>query len=617
VARDTTEPSPLAHEILNARPYAFLDDAPLEERRTRAVQTRRSLDYSSADELGKLDASAIELVRQQAAPQVENADELHDALMLAGFLLPERHPEWNFLFDDLAGARRATSLRVADGQALWIAAERTPQFRAVYDSPNYAPSVAAPAREQSQNWTKEDALREIVRGRMEMLGPATIGDIAASMNLPSTDIEAAMLALEREGAVLRGRFSGPAQIEWCDRRLLTRIHRTTLDRLRREIEPVTAAEFLRFLFAWQHVDPEHRLDGPLGLSALAGMLQGYEIPAGAWEKHILPARMTRYDPAWLDQLCLAGELAWLRLFPPGESDGRVAGAHRASPITLLQRGQMDAWMAAAASAWNGRNGNHLSAQAKAVLEHLETRGASFFQDLVNSTKLLRTEVEGALRELIAGGRVTGDGFAGLRALAIAPDKSLGTSNGKKDGRPGILPVLPPTAGRWSALHWDMASPPEELSCEVHSAVEPSELYARQLLWRYGIVFHRLVERETGLPPWRDILHCLRRLEARGEIRGGRFVAGFSGEQYALPEGVQQLRAIRRKAAPGTFVSLSAADPLNLAGIVTPGRRVSAIAANRVLYRDGLPIAAREGSAIVELHASAADYASEIRTRLAP
>ena len=616
VARDTTEPSPLAHEILNARPYAFLDDAPLEERRTRAVQTRRSLDFSSADELGKLDPQAIEMVRQQAAPQVENADELHDALLLSGFLTASQDPRWAMLFQQLAESRRAALLKVGSGPALWVAAERKPQFDAVYPQGKYHPPIVAPARELARSWTHDQALVEIVRGRMETLGPVASGDLAASMQLDSVLIESALLALEREGGVLRGRFSGASQMEWCDRRLLARIHRAMLDRLRKEIEPVTAAEFLRFLFAWQHVDAEHHAEGPLGLSAVVGMLQGFEIPASAWESHILPSRLLRYDPAWLDQLCLSGELMWLRLLPPAETDGRLAGAHRSSPITLLYRDRMPSWINASAPFWNGRNGTGLGSAAQGLLDYLESHGACFFQELISGTKLLRTEVENGLRELIAAGRVTGDGFAGLRALAIAPDKSLGTSAAKhKDGRPGILPVLPPTAGRWSALARG-GVPASAAAPDLQSVSEITELCARQLLWRYGVVFPRLLERESGLPPWRELLHCFRRLEARGEIRGGRFVAGFSGEQYALPEAVQQLRSVRRKAAPGCLATLSAADPLNLAGILTPGKKITAVSTNRILFRDGLPIASREGGELVDLHTSAGELRAEIRAQLA-
>jgi ATP-dependent Lhr-like helicase len=342
------------------------------------------------------------------------------------------------------------------------------------------------------------------------------------------------------------------------------------------------------------------------------MLQGFEVPAAAWESAVLPARMTRYDPAWLDQLCLSGEWVWLRLFPPADSDGRPSGAHRSSPITLLLREQMESWMALSAPAWAGRNGQSLGSSARQVSEYLEGHGACFFQEIVSGAGLLRTEVEGALRELIAAGRVTGDGFAGLRALAVAPDKTLGTSPQKhKDGRPGILPTLPPTAGRWSTL----SRKPQTLPA-MTAQMDSVERTARELLTRYGVVFFSLLARESGLPPWRDLLHCYRRLEARGEIRGGRFVAGFPGEQYALPEAVQQLRAVRRKPPAGHFVTLSAADPLNLAGILTPGRKIAAIASNRVLFRDGIPIAAREGGDLVDLHPSAADLRPEIKLRLA-
>jgi ATP-dependent Lhr-like helicase len=613
VARDTTEPSPLAHEILNARPYAFLDDAPLEERRTRAAQTGRSLDSSSGNELGRLDPQAIELIRQQAAPLIENADELHDALLLCGFLVAGDHPAWEPLFRELVASRRAAQLHTGSSTALWVAAERKPQCDAVFPQATYSPAIQAPPREAARRWTPEQALVEIVRGRMETLGPVSSCDIARSMAMDASRIESALLALEAEGAVLRGRFSGSAQTEWCDRRLLARIHRATLDRLRKEVEPVAAAEFLRFLFAWQHIDPKDHAEGPLGLSAIVGMLQGFEIPAAAWEAQIFPARMDRYDSGWLDQLCLSGELTWLRLFPPGETEKSISGAHRSSPITLLYREQIPRWLHATAPAWNGRNGAGLGSVAQSLLAYLESRGACFFQELLAGTGLLRTEVENALRELIAAGRVTGDGFAGLRALAIAPDKTLGTSAARhKDGRPGILPVLPPTAGRWSALRRTENPTPPAASEEPPDV---AELYARQLLARYGVVFPRLLERESGLPPWRDLLRWLRRLEARGEIRGGRFVAGFSGEQYALPEAVQQLRALRRQAAPGFCATLSAADPLNLAGILTPGRKVAAVATNRIFFRDGLPIAAREGGELIDLHPSAANFRAEIRARL--
>ena len=616
LTRDTVEPSPLAHEILNARPYAFLDDAPLEERRARAVQTQRSGEVRSSDDIGRLDPMAIAGVRAQAWPQPETPDELHDALMLAGFVTESEGAEWERPFEELSAARRAGRMDTGRGTALWVAAERKPQFDAVFPGARYEPAITAPAREQARSWTKDEALVEIVRGRMETLGPVTAGTVAGSLGLQAggldgSEVEAALLALEREGFILRGHFSGAEETEWCDRRLLARIHRATLDRLRKEIEPVTAAEYMRFLFAWQHADPDYRVEGPLGVAAVAGLLQGFEVPAAAWESEVLSLRVARYDPAWLDQLCLSGELMWMRLFPPADPDSR-AGATRVSPISLLYRNQLEAWMALAARQFASHNGGGWTSTAKQVLEHLESRGASFFQEIVAETGLLRTEVETALRELIASGRVTGDGFAGLRALVVAPDKTLGTSAARhKDGRPGILPMIPPTAGRWSALR--RAGNGGAKSGPVEP--ETVEQCARQLLRRYGIVFRRVIERETGLPPWRDLLYQLRRLEARGEIRGGRFVAGFSGEQYALPEAVAQLRTIRRQESKGHFVRISGSDPLNLAGITTPGTKIAALATNRILYRDGIPIAARVAGEVLDLHSSAAELRNEIRARL--
>ena len=347
--------------------------------------------------------------------------------------------------------------------------------------------------------------------------------------------------------------------------------------------------------------------------------------------------MVRYDPAWLDQLCLSGELSWARLFADGDADGPHSGANRASPISLVFRDQMDAWLSLAGTQSSHANGNGSSSgenrgnvgigsTALQVLEHLQRHGACFFQELVSGTKLLRTAVENALRELIASGWVTADGFAALRALVIAPDKALGTGPAKhKDGRPGTLPMIPPSAGRWSVLRRNgkaISEPREPAPSAVEGEgsapaadLDPVKLCAWQLLRRYGIVFHRLVERESGQPPWRELLYCFRRLEARGEIRGGRFVNGFSGEQYALPEAIQELRAIRRRAPSGMIVAVSAADPLNLAGITTPGEKITALATNRILYRDGIPIAARETGKVIDLHSSAAELRKEIEARL--
>ena len=590
VALDTLEPSPLAHEILNAKPYAFLDDAPLEERRTQAVLARRTLDVRSAADLGALDADAVARVREEAWPQVENDDELHDALVLLGYLTEEEVEGWGVHLQALVSARRAARLQRTGAPALWIAAERLPLFEAMFPQAAVTPAIEAPARERARSWSREEALIELLRGRLEALGPATAGALASSLGLPHTEVESGLAALERDGFALRGPFTsaaGPA--EWCDRRLLARIHRYTLDRLRREIEPVTAADFTRFLFVWQHVDPEHRLQGPSGLAEALEGLQGWEVPAGAWESQVLPARSERYNPAWLDQLCLSGEVVWGRLFPQPSSNGRRAGPTRSSPIAILFRDRLPQWLTVASAASNGAP--RLGELARQVLGLLEQRGASFQRELAPATRRLPSEVEKALGELVAAGLVTGDGFGGLRGL-LAPSRSAHHQRARRWIGPFQAVAPPQVSGRWSLFRQNDG--------QDRDGTDTVEFLARQLLRRYGVVFHRLTLRETGLPPWRDLLRAYRRLEARGEIRGGRFVAGFSGEQYALPQAVERLRAVRRRPPEGRLVAVSAADPLNLVGITAPGERVPAVATNRVVYQDGVPIAARVAGAVVYL-----------------
>ncbi|MGH7675711.1 MAG: Lhr family helicase, partial [Gemmatimonadales bacterium] len=384
---------------------------------------------------------------------------------------------------------------------------------------------------------------------------------------------------------------GRQDLEWCERRLLARIHRYTLDRLRKEIEPVTAADFMRFLFRWQRLTGESRAEGPDGLAAVLDLLDGFEVPAGAWESDILPARVADYDPLWLDGLCLSGELAWGRLSPatPGSgADGRKSGPVRSTPVALFRRERGAVWRSLAVE--RPAADLALSHSARAVLEALDQRGASFFGDLVNATRLLRTEVEKGLGELVAWGLVASDSFAGLRALLVPSDRRRPIGALRRRGK--AAPFGVETAGRWSRV-----PPPSLLGAD-----QVVEAFARQLLRRYGVVFRRVLEREPLLPAWRDVLRVYRRLEARGEVRGGRFVGGFSGEQYALPEAVGLLRSVRREAGdgrregrPGELVAVSGADPLNLVGIVTPGDRVAALATNRILYRDGVPVAVREGA----------------------
>ncbi len=589
VARDVVEPSPLAHEILKAQPYAFLDDAPLEERRTQAVSLRRWLDPETASDLGALDADAILRVRDEAWPEAETPDELHDALLTLGFVTIEEgvRSRWSGLFDALAAARRVAIAILPDGGSrLWVAAERLPQLLAIHPGVALEPAIVAPPR-LARDWPREEALVEMVRGRLEGLGPVTSELLAASLGVKRSAIETALASLETEGFAFRGRFTpGFVGEEWCERRLLARIHRYTLDRLRREIQPVSQADYLRFLLAWQRVDPEAQAEGPEALSALLDQLEGFEAAAAAWEGEILPGRMKEYDPSWLDALCLSGRWVWGRATAPVANNGaRRSGPVRATPLALLSRGNLHLWREIAGPVDPAVL--ELSGAARDVYELLRTRGASFFGEVAHGAGLLHTQLEMALGELVAWGLVTSDSFTGLRALLVPAHKRPPVD--RRRGSSSISLFGMENAGRWSLLHPAGPIPaPETPSRDAVEAV------AWTLLRRYGVVFRRLLERETLLPPWRDLLMVFRRLEARGEIRGGRFVDGFSGEQYALTEAVGSLRALRKQPKKGVLVSVSAADPLNLVGIATPGDRLPALAGNRLLYRDGEPIAILEG-----------------------
>jgi ATP-dependent Lhr-like helicase len=564
VARDTPEPSVFAYEILAAKPYAFLDDAPLEERRSHAVQTRRGTE--SADDLGTLDAAAIARVRDEERPDPRDADELHDAMMTAGFLTREKIAGYDALLATLIAARRATVTSVGT-----VAAERVGELLAVHPDAVLDPRVEPPSS-RARAWTRENAIVELLRGRLTLTGPTTAAALAASLAIDVKDADAALLALEGEGVVMRGRFSTTSQspspdrlapIEWCDRSLLARIHRYTVTRLRAEIEPVSPADFMRFLFKWQHVDAPDRLTGIDGLREVVAMLDGYELAASAWERGVLAARVENYDHSMLDMLCLAGEVAWARLSSPHGAPGehpRLAGS---TPIALFLREHAGAWQTGRGSA--PERESRLPETARQMLELLRTRGASFFGDLRTGCGLDDEAARSAIGSLVASGLAASDGFAGLRALVWIAQ-----------GRPATLDRRANFAGRWTAI--TCAEPPE--NCEVH---------AWALLRRYGVVFRRLLAREAIAPPWRELARVYRRLEARGEIRGGRFVSGMSGEQFALPRAVERLREVRRTAADGRLLAVSAADPLNLAGIVTSGDRIRPMARTRVLYRDGIVV----------------------------
>jgi len=601
VACDLTEPSPLALEVLSARPYAYLDDAPLEERRTQAVMARRWLSPESASDLGRLDADAIARVRAEAWPDPTNEEELHDALYWLGCLNTaevEAVPEWGDWLKSLADAKRVTSLRLPQA-TVWVTSDRLAQFRAVWPDPPAGRDMADPTP------SREEALVEILRGRLEGLGPVTPTALATPLGLDADEIAPALMALQTEGFALRGRFSpGTNADEWCDRRLLARIHHYTVRRLRAEIEPVAARDFLRFLFAWQRVTKDARLEGPDSVAVATAFLEGFEAPAGAWETEILPARIAEYDPAWLDDQCLGGHVVWARLTPgSGQASGRERGSSpvRATPITVMARRHAAHW----ATLSGPLDAGQPSPRAQAVLDRLRAQGALFFDELVETAGQLRPQVEEALGELVALGLVNSDGFGGLRALLVPADRRK-SSGGSRRRR--MSPFGMDGAGRWAVTR---RAPPDATDTNAKTAA--IEHVARTLLRRYGVVFWRLLTREARwLPPWRDLLRVYRRLEARGEIRGGRFVAGFSGEQYALPEAVGLLREIRRQPASGEWISLSGADPLNLAGILTPGLKLAALTGNRVVFREGLPVASLAGGNVEFL--TALDTATQWEAR---
>jgi ATP-dependent Lhr-like helicase len=605
VARDVPEPSPMAHEILNARPYAFLDEAPAEERRTLAVLTRRSLDFRTADELGTLDPEAIDRVREEAWPEPENEDEVHDVLAWLGLVTDDEAEPWSTLLDQLEADHRATRFIATRAErAFWVAAERLPEVAALYGQIELRQPVEAPERLRERSWGRAEALTALLRGRVEALGPVTAIGIAHALGLDRELVDGALIALEGEGLVLRGHFTPDAAgaseppLEWCHRRLLARIHRYTIDRLRSEIEPVTPAQFMRFLFSWQGLTATDKPADPPGVLAVLEQLQGFEAPAATWETDLLTSRVRDYDPAWLDQLCLSGEIAWGRLIPPTptmDDDGQVkprTGPVRNSPLALLRRDQLTEflWLAPTPPVAE----EELSHYGRTVLAALRDGGAAFEQDLQSRTDLLPTQIERGLGELVAWGLVTADGITGLRAL-ITPESERHRRRRRYAGRPPKFSAGTST-GRWS-LFRPIASQQNSngSAAEVETHREAMvEFFARQLLARYGVLVRRLLDREPPLAPWRDLLRVLRKLEMRGEIRGGRFVQGVSGEQFALPEAVDAVRAIRRREPEGELVVVSGGDPLNLAGIITPGERVAALPSNRVLYRDGVPIAVKEG-----------------------
>jgi ATP-dependent Lhr-like helicase len=594
IARDLPEPSPLASEILNARPYAFLDNAPLEERRAHAVQIRRASDSAVRNELGILDATAIERVCAEAWPQVQNPDELHDAIQQLGVATTEElkrcHKDAGKWLEKLSEESRVARL---NQPPFWFATERIAFVSEVYPKGSFISPKITPLAERKPQ-SPEEALRELVRGRMESIGPTTVAQLADFLKLSASMIEQAFLPLESEGFVLRGKFHpGAGETEWCDRRLLARIHRLTINRLRAEIQPVTLADFQRFLLSWQHVTPERQMEEISGTEAILHLLDGYELPAAAWEPAILAARVKNYDPRWLDQLCFTGRFGWGRLSPPASQKSRAFPPLRSSPISLFSRENAAHWLQLA-----NRPQADFSSETELVLKTLAEKGALFFGEIVRHTGLLKSRVEQALGELVSHGWVTADCFEGLRALLTPPEKRERFGDLGRPRRHRVVTSIE-YAGRWSLLR----------QYARDGTVEPSDgrpnddaiqVFGRVLLRRYGVVFRKILDREALQVSWFELGRAYRQMEARGEIRGGHFISGVSGEQFALPEAIGLLRSLRKTEKSRDLVSLSGSDPLNLIGILTPGSRIPAIWRNRILLRDGVPVAALEAGKVLNL-----------------
>ncbi len=593
VTRDTPEPSPLSHEILNAKPYAYLDDAPLEERRAQAVYSRRASEPGSAQELGALDPSAIARVREEERPDPRDTDELHDALVMSGFLSTEEAGALPaHLLSAVERSKRGARLTLSTGAAIWIAADRLPELAAIHGAASSAAALDVPHGRSSQQWTRERAIVELIRSRLSLVGPTTSLALATSMAVPDTEAGAALVALESEGVVLRGQFSGTHELEWCDRRLLARIHRYTLQRLRAEIEPISAADFQRFLFVWHGVDKAHHLSGIDGVRTILSLLDGVELPATAWERAVLPARLDRYDPAWLEMLCLTGEAGWARLSAP-----TPPGRNPAMRVALFLREHANDWhtLRFADEGQVESLERNLADGTRAVLRVLRERGPSFLKELVSVSAIEETAVSAAIAELSASGLAASDGFAGVRAVMRAirqrpsPDRRY------------------ERAGRWSPVRFSLSDADQQAALETQ---------AKALLARYGVIFRRLLAREVNAAPWRALTAVYRRLEARGEIRGGRFVTGMSGEQFALPEAVVRLREVRKTARDGRLLTISAVDPLNLTGVLTTGERVRSLTSSRLVYRDGVALAALEGDYVRPLAEIDSAAAGGLATALA-
>jgi ATP-dependent Lhr-like helicase len=648
VARDLREPSPFAQEIINARPYAFLDDAPFEERRTLAIRNRSWLDPAESSDYSALDVAAIERVREEVWPWSRSPDELHDALMLLGFITEdemhgkEGQPDASLFLGTLVSSGRAT-LAQRDSIRVWIASEKLPLFSALeIQNPvipahagiqcrskpwTFTPPVTLPATLDTTKWTAEAALIELLRGRLEGLGPVTSKALAASLGLPVADVEFALRSLETEGFVFQGHYTpltattGIEENEWCERRLLHRIHRYTIDAHRESIKPVSLQVYMQFLFALHELQPqsqEPRVPGFATTDTLRRILQqldGSTAPATAWESDILPARLPQYDPAWLDQLCISGQISWGRLLQPREANATgKSGPVKSTPLNLVQRRNVDLWQTLSGSA-PGTTAAQLSSGAELIHGILRQQGACFFTDLVRLSALLAVQVEQALAELVSAGLITSDNFTGLRAL-LTPD-SHKPKSGNHERRRAIYGIE--DAGRWSLL---VPLVQTEAAGELDD--EQLERLIAIYLKRWGVISRKVLEREQNAPPWRQLLLKLRRMELRGEIRGGRFIAGVGGEQFALAATVTALRKQQKlwqeqqdSSAPHTpqrYV-INATDPLNLLGTLLPEKKVPHLGGNRILFEDGLPVAVLEKDEVRHLRSGNGEQQWQVQQML--
>ena len=617
LAVDTPTPSQFAHELINAMPYAYLDEADAEARRARATTLSRTLPTRVQEDAGRLDAAAIATVRTELWPDLRDEHELHD-LLLQLVVLPlavidsERARDWPTFYERLARAGRARTVDLG-GHPCWVATERLSlagvcgAAAQVSDARPGAPGFWAADEKDIGTVTDSEAVLKCVQGWLQIVGPTSAGELARVLHVSAVSVFAAFLTMEMQGLLLRGVFEHAAtsedyEVEWCERRILQRIHRLTVGTRRKQVEPVTPAVFMRWLLHWQHLAPQTQLAGEEGLLEVLAKLEGFEAPAVEWERTLLPARVAQYDPHWLDALCLSGAVGWGRVSPhpawqvgQGNAPRRVIPTN-AAPITFFVRESAE-WLPHALAEQCVDESmllKALSPDALAVRTLLRGRGACFSNDLQRLLGFTRPQTQHALWELATAGIASADGFDQLRGMMDPRRKAAAqtpTSLAKRAaGRT--------TAGRWS-LMCDEAEPvpvgkttPAERQAEAIAAARrldaAHESAARMLLCRYGVLFRDLLERESNAPKWRDLQSILRRLEARGEIRGGRFVSGFGGEQFALPEAVESLRLHRSRSAEGEL-KVAAADPMNLAGIVVPGTRVASVPGRFVQFRNGIVV----------------------------